>query len=477
MSTKPNAIYIMGGGGTAVISGSGYGAVNQVYRQYRDKVGTFYAAIGGMRGALNEDLADVFAWIDAGVDQGDKDYRLNRIKFPSAPVFGTSRHKPDAEDCARLIEVFKAHNIRYVFMNGGNDTMEKCIIIKEYAEKQNYDLKVIGVPKTVDNDILVTHRCPGYGSFAKQVAMTTMSLQADLDSFGLQDNATQGGSVKEGAVAQVVVFMGRDEGWGAAAAVAAKIDESYGPHVILTKEGGFNVDKFLARCQEAWDKHGRLLVVAAEGAHDGEQYVSNYPEITAYRHQLMFKVATDAHKNTSVSDSRLGLFLKMLIEKNLKINTNVYGAMKVREEGPDYLNRNNVEIMSAVDFQDAINVGAKAADIMIGEDRDGVMVTLTWEMGKTAETPLSTVADSSKGSKAMTRSLSVLNEGDNKILSDDGMMINRELYMKYAEHFLDLNGPNRREVLYKEGYKLPLERITWDLIGRKLPAYVKAAKK
>jgi hypothetical protein len=151
--------------------------------------------------------------------------------------------------------------------------------------------------------------------------------------------------------------------------------------------------------------------------------------------------------------------------------------MKVREEGPDYLNRNNVEIMSAVDFQDAINVGAKAADLIFGQDIDGVMVTLTENVGETSYTPLNTVADSAKGSKACTKSLSSLNTAEEKILSEDGMMINRDLYMKYAEKFLDLNGPNRREVLDKEGYKLPLERIKWKMLERKLPLYIKAAKK
>jgi 6-phosphofructokinase 1 len=476
---KPNAIYAMGGGGTPVISASSYGLISRTFEAYRDKIGTFYAAVGGMRGALNEDITDVFAWA-LMEGEGKAASRLNRLKWPATPVFGTSRHKPDAEDCERLMELFKAHGINYVFLNGGNDTQEKAIILAEFARKQNYELHVIGIPKTVDNDLLVTHRCPGYASFAKQVALVTASLQGDIDSFGIPKGATRGGALREGAVSQVAVFMGRDEGWGAAASVLAKIDDSYGPHVILTKEGGFNKDKFLARCQDAYDKYNNLFVVASEGAHDGEQYLGYHLSVSSPKFNTEFKVHTDAHKNTSVSDGRVALFLKLLIEKELKVPTDVFASMKVRAEGPDYLNRNNLEIMSEPDFRDAIAVGRKAADLAFGSSPiDGVMVTLQSEKcADTGFTPLSTVADSVKGSKAMTKSMKALGTKDKPILSADGMMVDREIYEKYIAHIVDLNGPNRREVLAGEGFKLPLARIEWPFAAKKLKphAKTKAAK-
>lgn len=471
---KPNAMYLMGGGGTPVISASSYGLINRTFEAYREKIGTFYAAVGGMRGALNEDITDVFAW--AGKDARNQ---LNRLRWPATPVFGTSRHKPDNEDCERLLEVFKAHGVNHVFLNGGNDTQEKAIILAEFAQRQNYELHVIGIPKTVDNDLLVTHRCPGYASFAKQVALITASLQGDIDAFGIPRGATRGGALKEGAVAQVAVFMGRDEGWGAAASVMARIDESYGPHAILTKEGGFNKEAFLGRCQAAYDRHGNLLVVASEGAHDGEQYLGYHLNVSLPKYDAQFQVHADAHKNTSVSDGRLGLFLKLLIEKELKIPADVYKGLKVRAEGPDYLNRNNLEIMSEPDFRDAIAVGAKAADLAFGPSpRDGVMVTLA--SGKCADvgvTPLNTVADSVKGSKAMTKSLKTLGTKDRPVLSADGMMVDKELYEKYIGEIVDLNGPNRREALAAEGFRLPLPRIAWPLAERKLKPYVKSGRK
>ncbi len=477
MVNKPNAIYIMGGGGTPVISASAYGLAQRIFTKHRSSVDTLYAAIGGMRGAINEDITDVFAWATQEGEQNAAS-KLNRLKFPATPVFGTSRYNPDEKDCERLVEIFKAHNIHYVFLNGGNDTMEKALKLKEYADSQGYEIHVVGIPKTVDNDLLVTHRCPGYASFAKQVAIDTMSLQGDLDAFGFQPGAFRGGPIKEGGVAQVVVFMGRDEGWGAAASVVAKLDESYGPHVILTKDGGFDKQKFLDRCQNAWDKHGNLLVVASEGAFDPKKgtYLANEVEVMAYRHGLMFKMHEDAHKNTSVTDGRLALFLKMLLEKQLRIKSEVYKDFKTRAEGPGYLNRDNLEIMSAVDFQDAIAVGERAADLAFSGEKpiDGVMVTLTHKVNQTGYTPLGTVADTSKGSKEMTKALSTLDTPERQILSTDRMMVDRELYMEYIGEFMDLNGPNRREVLGGEGFRLPLERIVWALEKRVLPPYEKS---
>lgn len=477
MAEKPNAIYIMGGGGTPVISASSYGLINKTFKDYRDRIGTFYAAVSGMRGAINEDITDVFKWAESD-GQENAASKLNRLKFPATPIFGTSRHILDEQDCNRLTEVFKAHNIRYIFLNGGNDTMEKAIILQQFAREQDYEIHIIGIPKTVDNDLLITHRCPGYASFAKQVAIDTMSLQADLDSFGFQPGATRESPIKEGGVAQVVVYMGRDQGWGAAASIVGKIDESYGPHVILTKEGGFDKGKFLSKCQNAWDKHGNLLVVTSEGAFDEKKgsYLGNELEVIAYRHGLMFKVHEDPHKNSSVTDSRVALFLKLLLEKNLKIPVNVFKDFKVREEGPGYINRDHLEIMSAIDYQDAIAVGERAADLAFGQDKpiDGVMVTLTHNVGETGYTPLENVADPSKGSKAMTKSITTLDTSETPILSPDGMMVNRDLFMGYIGPFIDLNGPNRREVLQREGFKLPLPRPNWPLEERVLNPYEKA---
>ncbi len=470
MTGKPNAIYIAGGGGTEVISATAYGIADRIFREYRNNVGTLYAAVGGMRGALNEDLADVFGWA-AQKGSGSAHERLNQLKFYSCSVFGTSRHNPDEEDCKRLVDVFKAHNIRYVFLNGGNDTMEKAIRIQEYAKEQGVELNIVGVPKTIDNDLLGTYICPGYPTFAKWVAYNTMSLARDLDSFSLSPNSARGGKVKEGAIAQVLVVMGRDAGWGAAASILGELDESYAPHIILTKEGGFSEERFLARAQDTFDKYGQLFVVASEGAHDGTDYLANRLKVTSDKPELAFKYHTDLHKNASVSDGRLALFLKLLLEDRLKIPTDVYKDFKVRAEGPNYLGRNNLEILSAPDFFSAIAAGESAVDLTIGEGKTGIMVTLTEIPGITGDVSLEKVADSKKGSKAMTKTLSSLFLDGHPAIIKDGMMIDREVFWEYAEDYIDLNGPNRSELLRGEGFLIPLPRIEFPLEQRVLSPY------
>jgi 6-phosphofructokinase 1 len=351
--------------------------------------------------------------------------------------------------------------------------MEKAQIVKQYADEEDYELHIIGIPKTIDNDILVTHRCPGYASFAKFIALMTMGLQSDLDSFGLQPGVTRGGRLKEKAVSQIIVGMGRDQGWGVAASLINKLDESYGPHVILTKEGGFNPTLFLDRCQNAWDKYGNLLVVASEGAHDGMGYLAYQLKVEGPNGEK-FKVHVDPHKNNSVTDSRLAILLKLLIEENLKIPTEVYDPIKCREEGPGYIMRSHPEIMSAIDFQEAVAVGETAADLAFDAGKSGVMVTLTPNVIETDYTPLENVADPYTGSKNMTKPITSLDTEDKKILSEDGMMIDRDLYMQYISPFLDLNGPNRSEYFRGEGFKFELisARKEWPLEERILEPYV-----
>ena len=467
-----NAIYIMGGGGTAVVSASASGLIERIYKEYRDQVGTFLAAVGGMRAALHEDITDVFKWIESGTEP---EFNLRRIKFPASPVFGTSRYNPDKQDCKRLIDVFKARNIHYVFLNGGNDTMEKAVILEQYAKEDDWELHIIGIPKTIDNDLLITHRCPGYATFAKQVALNTRSLDDDLASFSIPDGSVREGPIRECAVAQVLALMGRDQGWGAAASVIAKLEEKYGPHIILTKEGKFDKQAFVDKCQKTWDKHHRLMVVAAEGAFNGDDYLANQLQVLSYQHGLMFETHEDPHKNTSVTDSRVALFLKLLIEQGLKahVDAQTYSSFKCREEGPGYRDRSQVEILSAVDFADAAAVGARAADLAFSEGRDGVMVTLTDKPGETDYTKLENVGDPKKGSRHMVKSIRALDSATDEVISHDGMMINRKLFMGYIGPFLDMDGPNRSQLLGPQGYSTMLKRIKWPLEKRLLAPYEK----
>ncbi|MBI4144109.1 6-phosphofructokinase [Candidatus Woesearchaeota archaeon] len=443
---KPNAIYICGGGGTAVINGSASGLFDHALKEYRSCISSFFAAVGGMRGALNEDITDVFS------------HDFNHIKQYSAPAFGTSRHVPDAQDCSRLIDVFVAHNIQYVFLNGGNDTMEKAIILRQFSQEKGIPLYIVGIPKTIDNDLLVTHRCPGYATFAKYLALKVIGMQQDLYSF--RTNTTNC-SVKEGGVAQILVSMGRDCGWGAAASVLVN-DECLGPHVVLTPEGGFCEQAFLDKCQNAFDMQKTLFVVASEGVKD-EEYLANNLEVYL-KNGLRWKYHKDAHKNNSVTDSRLGLYLKLLLENKLRIPANIFKDFKVRESGPCYSERNHPLILSQYDFQDAVAVGRTAADVAFS-GIGGVMIILVSGVGNTSYTALESVANLGAGSKRMVKNLSCLKN----VLSSDGLMVNAKVMNDYVGSIVDIHGPNRDFLCTG----LPLSRVTWHLVEKKLSIYNK----
>jgi 6-phosphofructokinase len=459
MSEKPNMLYFMSGGGTPVISATAYGVMDQA-RNYRgSELGTVYAAIGGPRGVLNEEFLDIFKWMDEGGD--DAEQMLNSIKFPSWPIFGTSRYKaksPDAleADNERIVEVCKAHNIKYILTNGGNDSMEKAAIISDYAQRMGYEIKVIGVPKTVDNDLLVTHRCPGYATFAKQVAIATMGLDGDMNSFAV--NGYKNGKIKEGGVAQVLGVMGRDQGWGAAASVLGKYSEECAPHIVMTKDGKFELTKFLDKCQNTWDKYGKLMIVTSEGADDDETYLGNYVDIGLSMNEIeaKFKTHVDPHKNTNLSDSRVSLFYKMLLENQLKIDTKVYKSFKCREEGPGYRDRNDFVVLSEPDFKDAIAVGRRAVDLILsnGERSTGQMVTLEEGVGDTGYTSLLNVANPETGSKNMVKSMDTLSIPGRHIMGPDGMMIDKELFTDYIGEYVDIDGRNRPEILRSEGFRM-----------------------
>ena len=177
-------MYVMSGGGTVVVSASVYKLIHKIYTEYRDRIGTFFAAVGGMRGAVYEDLTDVFQYVIGdkyvrGDGNANAVSRLNQIKFYATPTFGTSRYNPKEEDLERMLNVFSVHNIHYLFLNGGNDSMLKARRIAQYAKERDYELYVTAIPKTVDNDLLVSDHTPGFGSAAKFVAQAFAGVNLD----------------------------------------------------------------------------------------------------------------------------------------------------------------------------------------------------------------------------------------------------------------------------------------------------------
>src|SRR5512134_2566482 len=248
---KRNAFYAQSGGVTAVINASACGVI-ETARKHKDKIGKVYAGRNGIIGALTEDLIDTSKESAAAIAA---------LRHTPAGAFGSCRYKlkgleENRAQYERLIEVFKAHNIGYFFYNGGGDSADTCLKVSQLSERMGYPLQAIHVPKTVDNDLPVTDNCPGFGSVAKYIAVSTREASFDLASMA-----------KTSTKVFILEVMGRHAGWTAAAGGLAAETPDDGPQVILFPEIVFDEAKFLAKVDSVVKKVGWCTIVASEGLH------------------------------------------------------------------------------------------------------------------------------------------------------------------------------------------------------------------
>lgn len=246
------------GGPTSVINASAAGVFLEALEQ--DNITEIYGAEHGIRGILEEKFFDI---------RKEDKKELELLKNTPSSALGSVRYKlksvdVDDTDYKRILEVFKKYNIRYFFYNGGNDSMDTCNKISKYLQSQNYECNIIGVPKTIDNDLFGTDHCPGYGSAAKYVATTMMELYLDTH-------------VYDTGMITVVEVMGRNAGWLTAAASLASL-KGLGPDLIYLPEQPFSVDGFLADVERvAKEKQNKVIAVISEGIKDKDgNLISEY---------------------------------------------------------------------------------------------------------------------------------------------------------------------------------------------------------
>ncbi len=346
-----------GGGPTAVINQSLVGAVLES-RKF-PQVTHVYGAIHGVSGIVKEEFFDL---TEATT------HNLEAVaKTPSSALLST-RDKPDIEYCKKIFTVCKAHNIRYFFYIGGNDSADTCRIVNEQAETEKYELRVIHIPKTIDNDLLVTDHCPGYGSAAKFVAQAVAGAN--------HDNRSLPG-------VYIAIVMGRHAGFLTAASALAKKYPDDGPHLIYLPERPFNKKQFVADVQKTYDKHGRCIVVASEGIVDAK----GTPVI-----EQLIGGEKDAHGNVRLSGTgALGDLLSNWVSAGTKIK-------RVRADTLGYMQRSFLGCISDVDQFEAREVGEKAAQYAIWHSMDGSVAIR--RIGNYAVeyflTPLRTVARKSR---------------------------------------------------------------------------------
>jgi 6-phosphofructokinase 1 len=248
---KMNAFYAQSGGVTAVINASACGVI-ETARKHKDQIGKVYAGRNGIIGALTEDLIDTTKETATAVAA---------LRHTPSGGFGSCRYKmksleANKREYDRLIEVFKAHNIGYFFYNGGGDSADTCLKVSQLGKAMGYQLQAIHVPKTVDNDLPITDNCPGFGSVAKYIAVST--LEATFDVRSMCATSTK---------VFVLEVMGRHAGWIAAAGAMASTAGTELPIVVLFPEVLFDQKKFLAKVQGLVKKFGYCTVVVSEGCH------------------------------------------------------------------------------------------------------------------------------------------------------------------------------------------------------------------
>jgi len=354
-----NIFYAQSGGATAVINASACGVI-ETARKHSSQIGTVFAGHNGILGVFNEKLIDTSH--ESAAD-------IAALRYTPACAFGSCRFKlkdfkQDRSQYEKLVEVFKAHEIGYFFYNGGGDSQDTTFKISEACRELNFPLTCIGIPKTIDNDLSFTDNCPGFGSVAKYVAISTQ--EAALDVACMSASSTK---------VFILEVMGRHAGWIAAAGGLGTEKVGDPPHIILFPEIGFNPEKFLAKVKDTVTRHGYCVIVASEGVRDEHgKFISESGVTDAFGHHQLGGIAP---------------ILANLVYTHL--------GLKHHWAVADYLQRAARHIASKNDVDQAYALGKAAVEFALA-GKNNIMLTIDrltgpeylWKIGSV---PLSQVAN------------------------------------------------------------------------------------
>jgi 6-phosphofructokinase 1 len=338
-----NAFYAQSGGVTAVINASACGLIEEA-RKHKNKIGKVYAGRNGIIGALTEDLIDT---------SKESASAIKALRHTPSGAFGSCRFKlksleQNKAEYERLIEVFKAHDIGYFFYNGGGDSADTCHKISQLSEQMGYPIQAIHVPKTVDNDLPITDNCPGFGSVAKYIAVSTREASFDVASM-----------CKTSTKVFILEVMGRHAGWIAAAGALASTKDCEIPIVVLFPEVNFDKEKFLAKVSANVKKFGYCTVVVSEGVKSADgKFLADQGLRDAFGHAQLGGVAPVV---AGIIKDGLGL--------------------KYHWGVADYLQRAARHIASKSDVDQAYAVGKAAVKFAL-KGHNAVMPTIVRKSGK-----------------------------------------------------------------------------------------------
>ena len=341
MSSKANAVVAQSGGPTAVINSSACGVIQEAVKS--GKIGRVLGATNGILGVLKEELFDITA---------EKPQTIEALKQTPAAAIGSCRYKlksieESKADFERILEVFKAHDIRYFFYAGGNDSMDTADKVNRLAAEAGYELTCMGIPKTVDNDLAFTDHCPGYPSVAKYVATCAAEAGRDTEAIYTTDTCT------------ILEVMGRNAGWIAAATGLAHRCAEDAPHLIYMPEAAFTFEKFVEDVKRVYKELGRVFIVSGEGLKD-----KSGKYITADEG----KFSKDSFEHVQLGG--VGAMLKAVVESEvgIKARFNLLGTNQ----------RSAMHFASLTDVNEAYMCGQAAVRAALAGE-NGKMITLVRE--------------------------------------------------------------------------------------------------
>ena len=329
-----NMIIGQSGGPTAVINSSLAGAIEYAFSS--DKIDTVYGMINGIQGLLENNIIDLKERFYG------KPYDINRLRLTPAMFLGSCRYKlGDDEKIFAEIDVLKKYNIGYFLYIGGNDSMDTVDKLSKYTASHNIDIKIVGVPKTIDNDLVGIDHSPGFGSAAKYIALAVKNVAYDTSIYSIKS-------------VHIIEAMGRNAGWLTAASALARDGDSVAPHLIYLPEIPFSVDKFVEDVKGKLNEFNSVIVVVSEGIKDenGNYISARGDNVDKFGHVML---------------SGTGAYLKSVVEEKI--------GCKVRALEPSVLQRSAGHTASMTDITEAYNLGVVAVKAAL-DGKTGVFSTL-----------------------------------------------------------------------------------------------------
>ena len=334
---KGSAIIAQSGGPTAVINASAAGVIHAAFEA--PEIDRVLAAHNGILGVLNDEIYDL----------GREDpATLEELRWSPASALGSCRHKvKNDEERGRIIEVFRKHDIRYFFYIGGNDSMDTADKVSKLAQRIGYEMRAIGVPKTIDNDLAETDHCPGFGSVIKYLAAMTMEAGRDTEAMYTADTGN------------IIEAMGRNAGWIAAGTALARRSDEDAPHIILLPEVPFNRPAFSAKVRHYLDTIKRCVIVVSEG--------TKYTE-GGFLSKTKGDFARDAFGHVQLGGAAQAV--QAIVQEDCKV--------KARIAMPSTIQRSGAHFASLTDNEEAYGAGRRAVEAALEGITDR-MVTLVRE--------------------------------------------------------------------------------------------------